>query len=88
MSGLNVNRIKSMVFMLTSAATGLAGVMVSAQLNSGSPNVGTSYEMDTIASVIIGGASLGRRGRNDPGNSGRLCVHGRADEFHDIAGSQ
>ena len=58
MSGLNVNRIKSMVFMLTSAATGLAGVMVSAQLNSGSPNVGTSYEMDTIASVIIGGASL------------------------------
>lgn len=58
LSGLNVNRIKSMVFMLTSAATGLAGVMVSAQLNSGSPNVGTSYEMDTIASVIIGGASL------------------------------
>ena len=58
LSGLNVNRIKSTVFMLTSAAAGLAGIMVSAQLNSGSPNVGESYEMDAIASVIIGGASL------------------------------
>ena len=58
LSGLNVNRIKTVIFMLTSAAAGLAGIMVSAQLNSGSPNVGDAYEMDVIASVIIGGASL------------------------------
>ena len=58
LSGLNVKRIKTTIFMLTSVAAGIAGIMVSAQLNSGSPNVGESYEMDAIASVIIGGASL------------------------------
>lgn len=58
LSGINVDKIKMMIFMLTSGSAGLAGVMVSAQLNSGSPNVGTGYEMDVISSVIIGGASL------------------------------
>lgn len=58
LSGINVNRIKTIIFMLTSAAAGLVGIMVSAQLNSGSPNIGTNYEMDVISSVIIGGASL------------------------------
>ena len=46
LSGLNVKRIKTTIFMLTSVAAGIAGIMVSA------------YEMDAIASVIIGGASL------------------------------
>lgn len=58
LSGINVDRIKTIIFMLTSGAAGLAGIMVSAQLNSGSPNVGSGYEMDVISSVIIGGASL------------------------------
>lgn len=58
LSGLNVNKIKSWLFVLSSFSAGLAGILVSAQLNSGSPNVGDGYEMDAIASVIIGGASL------------------------------
>jgi len=58
LSGIDVNKIKQIIFMLTSAAAGLVGIMVSAQLNSGSPNIGTNYEMDVISSVIIGGASL------------------------------
>lgn len=58
LSGINVDRIKCIIFMLCSASAGLVGVMVSAQLNSGSPNVGSNYEMDVISSVIIGGASL------------------------------
>ena len=58
LSGIDVGKIKMLIFMMTSAAAGLVGVMVSAQLNSGSPNIGTNYEMDVISSVIIGGASL------------------------------
>ena len=58
LSGIAVNKIKAIIFMLTSAAAGLVGIMVSAQLNSGSPNIGESYEMDVISAVIIGGASL------------------------------
>lgn len=58
LSGINVNRIKCIIFTLCSASAGLVGIMVSAQLNSGSPNIGSNYEMDVISSVIIGGASL------------------------------
>ncbi len=58
LSGIDVTRVRSVIFVLTSISAGLAGIMVSAQLNSGSPNTGANYEMDVISSVIIGGASL------------------------------
>ena len=58
LSGINVDRARRIIFTLTSAAAGLAGIMVAAQLNSGSATVGSNYEMDVISSVIIGGASL------------------------------
>lgn len=58
LSGIDVNGVRTTIFVLTSVSAGLAGILVSAQLNSGSPNVGSSYEMDVISSVIIGGASL------------------------------
>lgn len=58
LSGIPVNHVRRVIFMLTSAAAGLAGIMMSAQLNSGSATVGSNYEMDVISSVIIGGASL------------------------------
>lgn len=58
LSGIDVTRVRSIIFVLTSFSAGLAGIMVSAQLNSGSPNTGANYEMDVISSVIIGGASL------------------------------
>lgn len=58
LSGINVNKIRTIIFILTAVSAGIAGIMVAAQLTSGSPNVGTNYEMDVISSVIIGGASL------------------------------
>ena len=58
LSGINVVKIRQIIFILSAGAAGLAGIMVSGQVNSGSPNVGTNYEMDCISSVIIGGASL------------------------------
>lgn len=58
LSGIPVDRVRCIIFTLTSAAAGLAGVMVAAQINSGSATVGANYEMDVISSVIIGGASL------------------------------
>jgi ribose transport system permease protein len=36
----------------------LGGLMVTARLDSAQPNAGTSYELDAIAAVVIGGTSL------------------------------
>lgn len=58
LSGINVARVKRIIFAVTSMFAAAAGIMISSQLNSGSPMAGDSWEMDVISSVIIGGASL------------------------------
>jgi ribose transport system permease protein len=58
MSGIAVGRIKIMAFMLCSFFAALAGIMHAAQLNQGSPNEAINYELNSIAAVVIGGASL------------------------------
>jgi ribose transport system permease protein len=44
--------------MLCSCLAALAGIMHAAQLNQGSPNEAVGYELNAIAAVVIGGASL------------------------------
>jgi len=62
-SGLNVNRIKVWVYTLGGALAGMAGLLVTARLDSATPNAGLGYELDSIAAVVIGGTSLsGGRG--------------------------
>jgi ribose transport system permease protein len=63
LSGLNVRRIKTTVYMLGGALAGVAGLLNAARLNAAEPNAGISYELDSIAAVVIGGTSLsGGRG--------------------------
>jgi ribose transport system permease protein len=63
LSGLNVRRIKLLVYMIGGALAGVAGLLVTARLDSATPNAGLSYELDSIAAVVIGGTSLsGGRG--------------------------
>jgi len=63
LSGLNVNRIKLLVYTLGGALAGVAGLLVTARLDSATPNAGIGYELDSIAAVVIGGTSLsGGRG--------------------------
>jgi ribose transport system permease protein len=62
-SGLNVNRIKRIVYTLGGGLAGVAGLLMSARLDSATPNAGFGYELDSIAAVVIGGTSLsGGRG--------------------------
>ena len=63
LSGLNVKRIKLLVYTLGGALAGVAGLLVTARLDSATPNAGLTYELDSIAAVVIGGTSLsGGRG--------------------------
>lgn len=42
----------------------LSGMILTSRLNSAQPTAGTSYELDAIAAVVLGGTSLsGGRGR-------------------------
>lgn len=63
LSGLNVGRIKLLVYALGGLLAGVAGLLVAARVDSATPNAGISYELDSIAAVVIGGTSLsGGRG--------------------------
>jgi ribose transport system permease protein len=61
--GVRVGRVKVMVYTLSAALAGGAGVMQFSRLSVGDPTVATGLELDVIAAVIIGGGSLlGGRG--------------------------
>jgi ribose transport system permease protein len=58
LSGVNVDRWQTAVFMLCGLFAGLAGVIIGARLNSAQPALGAGYELDAIAAAVIGGTSL------------------------------
>jgi len=63
LTGLNVDSIRVVVYVAGGALSGLAGILVTARLDSAQPNAGLGYELDAIAAVVIGGTSLsGGRG--------------------------
>lgn len=63
LSGVNIERVKLIVYTLSGALAAVGGLMVTARLDSAQPNAGISYELDSIAAVVIGGTSLsGGRG--------------------------
>ena len=63
LSGININRIKIIVYTIAGGLAALGGLMVTSKLDSAQPNAGAGYELDAIAAVVIGGTSLsGGRG--------------------------
>ncbi len=57
-SGINVHKIEIFTYALCGFLAGLAGVMLAARTGSATPSYGEGYELDAIASCIIGGASF------------------------------
>ncbi len=63
LSGINVDRIRIILFGVCSLLAGLAGIILAGRVNSGQPTASQDFNLDVIASVIIGGTSLyGGRG--------------------------
>jgi len=58
LSGLNVKRIKVMVYTAAGALSAVGGLIVTSRLNSATPIAGEGFELDSIAAVVIGGTSL------------------------------
>ena len=58
LAGIPVRQYTIWVYVICGALAGLAGVILSARLDLSQPSSGLGYELDTIAAVVIGGASL------------------------------
>jgi ribose transport system permease protein len=58
LAGIDVRAATIWVYVICAGLAGLAGVILSARLDSAQPSSGIGYELDTIAAVVIGGASL------------------------------
>jgi ribose transport system permease protein len=58
LSGVPVNLVKTICFVLTSVLAGVSAFMLISRMNSGQNNAGFGFELQVIGAVLLGGASL------------------------------
>ncbi|MBB4067223.1 multiple monosaccharide ABC transporter permease [Gellertiella hungarica] len=58
LSGINTEKLVFLTFVNMGVLAALAGMIVTARLNSATPKAGVGFELDVIAAVFIGGASM------------------------------
>ena len=58
LSGINIRLNMYAVYTLAGLLCGVAGILLTARINSSIPTGGSGYEMTAIAAAVIGGASL------------------------------
>ena len=58
LSGVPVDRTKTLIFVLSGLMAGLGGLVTAARLGAGTPQAGTGFELDVISAVVIGGTPL------------------------------
>jgi ribose/xylose/arabinose/galactoside ABC-type transport system permease subunit len=58
LSGVNVSKIRFVLFLIVGILAGLSGIIMASRIGSGQPNSGIGFEFDVIVAVILGGTSL------------------------------
>jgi ribose transport system permease protein len=58
LAGIKVQTLTIWVYIAAGTLAGIAGIAQASRLDSSEPSAGLGYELDTIAAVVIGGASL------------------------------
>jgi ribose transport system permease protein len=58
LSGVNVTRYKTLVYMFSGACSVLGAIILMARINAAEPIAGIGYELDAIAAAVMGGTSL------------------------------
>ncbi|MDO4276217.1 MAG: ABC transporter permease [Eubacteriales bacterium] len=58
LSGIQVKKVKYLVYSLSGLFAGIAGLVMLARANTGQPNAGKGYEFDVITCVVLGGVSV------------------------------
>ncbi|MGW0591444.1 ABC transporter permease [Streptosporangium sp. NPDC002607] len=67
LSGVPINRVKTVVYVISGGCAALAGLLIASELTVAAPQVGETFELNAIAAVVLGGATL---------NGGRGTVRG------------
>lgn len=57
-SGINVTRLRVVIFMVSGLMASIGGVLMTSRLYSAQPNAGIGYELDATAAAVPGGTSL------------------------------
>lgn len=58
LSGVRVSRVKLGTYAISGFCAALAGLIIASRLGAANPAIATSYELNAIAVVVLGGASL------------------------------
>jgi len=58
LSGIAIKKYTCLAYVLCGTLTGIAGVMLTARVASGEPNLGAALPLESIAAAVIGGVSL------------------------------
>jgi ribose transport system permease protein len=58
LTGIRVDRVRIGLYVISGAAAGLGGIVLTSILNSGQPTAGGGLEFDVIVAAILGGTSL------------------------------
>ena len=75
LSGIRTNRIRFFTFVISGLLAGFGGILLASRLFSATAILGQGYELDAIAAVVIGGASLsGGRGTLSGTIAGLLII--------------
>ena len=57
-SGIPVNRIRFLLFVLTGLLSGLASALLTARIGSTRPNIALGWELEIVTMVVLGGVSI------------------------------
>jgi ribose transport system permease protein len=85
-SGIDVIRTKWMAFVISGAAAGLAGVLLSSKLNTGSPVYGETTALVVNCGVVVGGTSFAGGIGGIPQSGLGLLVFGLLDNVMNMLG--
>jgi rhamnose transport system permease protein len=57
-SGIRVNRVRFILFLLTGVMSGIAAVCLTSRLGSTRPSIATGWELEVVTMVVLGGVNI------------------------------
>ena len=66
-SGIRVDRIRFILFVLSGMASGLAAILLTGRIGSTRPNIALGWELEIVTMVVLGGVSISGGSGTIPG---------------------
>lgn len=58
LAGLRVGSVRTLAFVISGLAAGLAGILAASQISTGQADVGVGLELNAVAAIVVGGTSI------------------------------